>query len=320
MKNNFKLCLLALLSVILSQTVYSQKTYYLGKGDSLYNSLPVHRGKVQWQYSNDNGSTWNNYQGSSSTKDNYGVSISGDIKIRAKVTEGTCDIYSDTTSVYTTVSDYDGNKYKVKKIGKQVWMTENLRTSYYSDGNVIPLVSDNSQWKSLQSDAYCYRNNDKDSSVYYGFIYNGYAAIHKNLCPQGWIVPASADWEVLSNYLIAKGFGYGGSGDEIAKSLSAVNLAAYQAVTWTNSTVDGAPGNNVKLNNYSGFNGLPIGYRDENGNYGGFSLYANWWVNYVDKDGYSKGVTISYDQAILPSFLTNITSPNFGMSVRCIKQ
>jgi hypothetical protein len=56
----------------------------------------------------------------------------------------------------TTVSDIDGNLYNTVKIGTQVWMAENLKTTKYNDGTSIPNGIDNTTWTSLTSGGYCW--------------------------------------------------------------------------------------------------------------------------------------------------------------------
>ena len=41
------------------------------------------------------------------------------------------------------MSDYDGNFYSTIKIGNQVWMSSNLRTTHFSNGVLIPLITNN---------------------------------------------------------------------------------------------------------------------------------------------------------------------------------
>lgn len=54
----------------------------------------------------------------------------------------------------TSVKDADGNTYKTVRIGQQLWMAENLRTTKFADGKPIPTVTDNKQWVTLTSAAY----------------------------------------------------------------------------------------------------------------------------------------------------------------------
>jgi len=58
-----------------------------------------------------------------------------------------------------TVTDYDGNVYPTVKIGTQVWMAENLRTTHYADGTAIPIVTDDATWIGLATAGMCYYNN-----------------------------------------------------------------------------------------------------------------------------------------------------------------
>jgi uncharacterized protein (TIGR02145 family) len=60
------------------------------------------------------------------------------------------------------IIDYDGNEYNTVQIGTQVWMTNNLRVTHYSDGTEIPHVTSASEWASLATGAWCNYNNNTD--------------------------------------------------------------------------------------------------------------------------------------------------------------
>lgn len=59
----------------------------------------------------------------------------------------------------TDVTDADGNTYKTIKIGTQVWMGENLKTTQYNDLTPITNVTDNAAWLTLTTEAYCSYDN-----------------------------------------------------------------------------------------------------------------------------------------------------------------
>ena len=42
--------------------------------------------------------------------------------------------------------DADGNTYDTVVIGRQVWLSENLKTTRYNTGTSIPLLTDNNAW------------------------------------------------------------------------------------------------------------------------------------------------------------------------------
>jgi hypothetical protein len=58
-----------------------------------------------------------------------------------------------------SVLDYDGYLYGAIKIGTQVWMDSNLRTTHWADGTPIPIVTDNAAWAALTTAGMCYYNN-----------------------------------------------------------------------------------------------------------------------------------------------------------------
>lgn len=103
-----------------------------------------------------------------------------------------------------TITDIDGNTYKIVGIGKQIWMAENLRTTRYNDSSAIQNITDDAIWKSLTIDAYCDYDNNPANSMIYGKLYNWYVGASsnpKNVCPTGWHVPAFKEWQKLINLL-----------------------------------------------------------------------------------------------------------------------
>ena len=101
----------------------------------------------------------------------------------------------------STVVDIDGNSYKTVKIGSQVWMSENLKTSHYRNGGPIPNVMGNADWQALATGAWSNYNHDAANDVIYGKLYNWYTTIGDTLCPTGWGVPTDAEYTILITYL-----------------------------------------------------------------------------------------------------------------------
>ena len=52
------------------------------------------------------------------------------------------------------ITDIEGHVYKTVKIGKQIWMAENLITTKFNDGNNIPLIVDGEAWSDLMTPGY----------------------------------------------------------------------------------------------------------------------------------------------------------------------
>jgi uncharacterized protein (TIGR02145 family) len=57
--------------------------------------------------------------------------------------------------------DYDGNNYGCVKIGTQIWSGANFNGTHYNDGTLIPIITDNTAWAALTTDAMCWYNNIK---------------------------------------------------------------------------------------------------------------------------------------------------------------
>ena len=97
------------------------------------------------------------------------------------------------------VVDFDGNTYTKVVIGSQTWMGENLKSTHFCNGDLIPQINSDVLWAGATSSAYCTYNYDPASSGTYGNLYNWYAASDtRNICPCGWHVPSDAEWTSLA--------------------------------------------------------------------------------------------------------------------------
>lgn len=197
---------------------------------------------------------------------------------------------------YGSVIDIDGNMYKTITIGTQTWMAENLRVTKYRDGTAIPLVTDDTEWASLDP-AYCWYDNDVSYKKTYGALYNWYTVNNGNLCPTGWHVPTNAEWTTLTTYL---------GGEDIA--------GGKLKETGTNHWLS-----NRGADNSSGFTALPGGLRRVNGTFASISAginYGYWWSS----SEYGTEGAFYWSMNCVSSNVSSCTnSNNNGHSVRCVR-
>jgi uncharacterized protein (TIGR02145 family) len=99
-------------------------------------------------------------------------------------------------------TDADSNHYAVVRIGPQLWMQENLKTTKYCDGSDIPNVPDSAAWGNLTTGAWCNFLNLPEEGEKYGRLYNYYAVDDgRKICPVGWHVPSHTEWNILEMFL-----------------------------------------------------------------------------------------------------------------------
>jgi len=205
------------------------------------------------------------------------------------------------TSGYgSNITDAEGNSYKTVYIGTQQWMGENLKTSKYSDGTTIPNITDNTQWSSNRTGAWCYYNNDATKNAKYGKLYNWYAVSpttngKKNVCPIGWHVPTDAEWTVLTDYL-------GGA------SVAGGKMKEVGTTSWYSPNTDAA---NISL-----FTGLPGGFRYIDGGYTNGGGYGDWWSSTENNTYNAWCRMLEYGSG---NAYSSIGSKENGMSVRCLR-
>jgi uncharacterized protein (TIGR02145 family) len=203
-----------------------------------------------------------------------------------------------TLATPTTVSDYDGNVYNVVKIGTQYWFQENLKTTHYNDGTLIPLVTSNASWLGASSAAMCWWVNNISNKDIYGGMYNWHVSSDPiyNPCPTGWHVPTESEFNLLIEYLGGTAVA-GGKMKEIGSDY------------WNSPNV---------ADNSSGFSARGAGYRASDGGFGGLKDYGPFWSATKESPGTNPPTfQLGYGGA---SFGSHTLAPKtYGYSLRCMK-
>jgi uncharacterized protein (TIGR02145 family) len=141
---------------------------------------------------------------------------------------------------FGSVTDFEGNVYKTKKLGEQTWMVENLKSTKNREGVSISEVNEQSAWEQLNSGAFCWYDTNMLYKTDFGALYNFKAVSSGNLCPANWHVPFESDWTRLTNY-------YGG----INKAGPALNETQFNPVSAGIRVNNGFRGIGVMSNNWS---------------------------------------------------------------------
>jgi uncharacterized protein (TIGR02145 family) len=217
----------------------------------------------------------------------------------------------------SSITDIDGNTYETVQIGTQIWMKENLRTTKYSDGTAIPLVTDNAVWASNYNNGttlpmMCWYNNDQATYAAnkFGALYNWYAVSpntngNKNLCPTGWHVPTDAEWNNLIAYLDPS---YSSNVTGTQSTTAGGKMKSTSTLYWNNPNSDAS--------NSSGFMGFPGGYRFGNSQFYDVGNNGDWWSSSENNTNNAWFRNLNYNYGHIRRYDYDKT---FGFSVRCIK-
>lgn len=177
--------------------------------------------------------TWKSSDSSVATVSNDGlVTCTGfgeaTITATSDGVSATCKISAIIVIESGSVSDVCGNTYKTVKIGTQWWMAENMRCNKYdtqseragatlstsSSSTYAPYYTDGRNATTSSSGSLTSEQRNK-----LGYLYNWAAAVglatesdaknqtssfsgnRQGICPNGWHVPTSAEWNTLENYV-----------------------------------------------------------------------------------------------------------------------
>jgi uncharacterized protein (TIGR02145 family) len=205
--------------------------------------------------------------------------------------------------IYGTLKDVDGNTYQTITIGTQIWMAENLKTTRYNDGTVIPLITSNPAWSNLSIGALCWHENDISNKSIYGALYNGYAVNTNKLCPSGWHVPTIEEWHTLILNFDSNALSSG-----ILNSPVGGNLKEISTNHWLSS--------NIGATNISGFTALPGDFRNAAGSFGMIGGYSFFWSATASATKNLWGFWLSNHSEFIYWGGGYITC---GLSIRCVE-
>ena len=97
----------------------------------------------------------------------------------------------------------DGKVYKIAYVGNQEWMTENLNTDRFQNGDPIPEAKTQEQWKTAYREGkpiWCYYDFDSTNGPNYGKLYNWHAVTDaRGLASKGWHIPTDQEVEIFKN-------------------------------------------------------------------------------------------------------------------------
>lgn len=206
------------------------------------------------------------------------------------------------------IDERDGNHYNIVKIGKQIWMAENLK--------YLPSVVGRGTGSKTESCYYVYGYDGTnvteamatENFQTYGVLYNWHAAMNgavsseanpsgvQGACPSGWHLPSYAEWKELRDHL-----GVENSGGKLKE---------------TGTTHWSYP--NIGATNETGFTALPGGARSLEGNFVHIGNAAYWSCATEDER--------SANHSCIPGISSGVSSVDFyglakenGHSVRCVK-
>ena len=212
------------------------------------------------------------------------------------------------TNSTNILTDIDGNSYNTVTLGTNKWMKENLKTTKYSNGELIPNPN-SSAWSGLTSAAWCYYDNNASNNAVYGKLYNFFVVEDtKNVCPTGWHVPTDAEWKALEMYL---GMTQIQADAELWRGTNQGSILSGTASLWQ--------AGNLKSNaqfGTSGFNAIPAGFRYISGVFGYLGTASFFWTSTVTDGSNSVVRNLYFENTDVLRYSDFKTG---GRSIRCVK-
>ena len=199
-----------------------------------------------------------------------------------------------------------GPNFSVAEIGGRQWMTSNLATSTYSNGDRIHHAKSAEDWKRCgeqEVGAWCYYGFSEDGQGEGGALYNWYAVSDpRGLAPEGWHIPSVEEWFVLVDSL---------------DGLEDPGCKLKLALAW-----------NVRPHNSCEgmFGALPSGLCTLEGVFEEQGLDGHWWTSSAHesmlspkKSRFAYQIHLSDDQDEQWDDVREVGLKESGLSIRCIR-
>lgn len=215
------------------------------------------------------------------------------------------------------------------KIGKQVWMSHNLETTSFSNGDPIIRAQSAQEWEKAfknKQPAWCAyeldaslvestkRSSNPIGEIPLGKLYNIYAMQDKrNVCPVGFRVPDNSDWEALIAHLDS--IRILSENDRFTDMRLLKSISGWQP----GESRFGGVIENSNGSNKTGFNAYPYGFRAPNGRFIKVGFSAVFWSKSQSPMNTNWGFHIPIEMAYTHWLNITYVAVNSGLSIRCIK-
>ncbi len=216
-----------------------------------------------------------------------------------------------------SISDIEGNYYKIGKIGSTYWMLENLRTRKYQDGTMIDSISDGTTWGTTTNGAWTYYNLDPSVNDTTGKLYNFHAVANsRGLCPAGWEVASDFNWTELVQFLDPAMI------DPDTIGVQSLVAGGFLKSTDTRDTLlmtgTGWIIPNTSASNSVNFSAEPGGSRDSSGLFqSDLWFFGYWWTSSQSSSTNAFYRKIGFDSGEIIRGSSDNLQP--GYSVRCVR-
>lgn len=194
------------------------------------------------------------------------------------------------------VYDIDSNEYNARWIGDQVWLTSNLVTTRYQNGDTIPRVDSQLFWPSITG-VRAYYNFDSLNYFSRGILYSGHNRNDsRGICPIGWHVPSKSEWDTLIDF---------------AGGTDSAGIALKSITGW-----DLYNGSDYYGTDLFKFNAKPSGQITDQGAFGQLNNHAFYWTasNTSSGDAYYVQFDTGWDALLLIR-----SRIRYGYCIRCIR-